>query len=152
MTIYNPYDTPLYYKPAPQAKEAVPSSHQQQQQSLTNFPTEPDLSHTPSIYDDDEMLDNLSKEYPDYGGIPLMDDYPMEEEPKAIEEAQQPLTLEETDPTQRSYFFDDDIDYDEDDGASVEANGFYANPNFRSGILTPDIWDMFSSDWGQKVQ
>ena len=55
------------------------------------------------------------------------------------------------DPTQRSYldaFYDDEYD----DSDNTDNSGFFSEPNFKHGVMTPDIWDMFKSDWGQKVQ
>ena len=52
------------------------------------------------------------------------------------------------DPTARIYF-DEDYDYESSD---MDNSGFFSEPNFKHGIMTPDIWDMFKSDWGQKVQ
>ena len=45
-------------------------------------------------------------------------------------------------------FYDDE--YDQSD--NTDNSGFFSEPSFKHGIMTPDIWDMFKSDWGQKVQ
>ena len=46
-------------------------------------------------------------------------------------------------------YFNEDYDYESSD---MDNSGFFSEPNFKHGIMTPDIWDMFKSDWGQKVQ
>ena len=48
------------------------------------------------------------------------------------------------------YILGDETDNDK---GNEDFTGFFSSPNFgKSGIMTPDIWDMFNSEWGQKVQ
>merc|ERR1712150_33235 len=61
--------------------------------------------------------------------------------------------------------FDDDADEDtgnvdlteagKSSKSSSNSEGFFSTPNnFKSGsdFMSPDFWDMFESEWGQKVQ
>ena len=98
-------------------------------------PQEPEykanIYDTPSIYDDDESME-MMKDLDSFDAVPkeMMPDM-------------------ENDPTQRTYTVGD---YEYDDESS-DSNGFFSNiPDFKSGIMTPDFWEMFDSNWGQKVQ
>ncbi len=155
MQVYNPYDT-IYYTPAPpagpsRAKEAVPSQNLQLTPSFDSgssfdsgdYPSDPGMLNTPSIYDDEEeVIEQLTRDYPE-DPVELLGDV-----------GQSLMNMNEQDPTQRSYLdmFYDDSEYADEDSQSSDNAGFFSSPNFRSGLMSPDIWDMFNSDWGQKVQ
>ena len=142
---------------------------------LQEYPNQPPIYDAPSIYDTDDygdeqnMLAELMRDYPEdipdepldmdlndlQDMINVMDimeeekDTPVISPPAPVAPAMANLTPE--DPTQRSYldaFYDDE--YDASD--NTDNSGFFSEPNFKHGIMTPDIWDMFKSDWGQKVQ
>ena len=97
------------------------------------------LYDMPSIYEGEEL---------DEGNIMMMDTF--EAVPQDVSGKEM---LPEEDPTSKSFTMFDSADYDyEEPESNGGSNGFFQSPNFKSGIMTPDFWEMFDSSWGQKVQ
>jgi hypothetical protein len=124
------YDT--FYRPY------RPEPKQQQQQQPELPVSEPVntvyqsqiLYNTPSIYDDEEEYEEEAVEDYESGGY---DTYGFPVAPVEPVEPAKPKRKADS------------------NHGGFDNGGFFSSPSFKSGIMTPDIWEMFNSEWGQKV-
>ena len=136
-----------FFKPAPASP--IP---QVKEDPLPSYPKEPPTSqvfydNAPSIYDDIEEED-------------LGDDYgfssPGFSAPSfSANGFSAPGSQQQQQQLPKRKSFKDFTSYDEESADEGElSTGFYSSPSFKSGLMTPDVWEMQfeNSDWGQKVQ